>query len=89
MEYRFREARHQTVASRGPWFEDVIGAIDEHGLLMKHDNPDQRKCPRQRIIVARTTDAPDGSLFAFAGDVVDPRAVYPSRRFRHLLERVP
>ena len=87
MEYRFSEAKNQTLAaSRGVSFDDVIEAIAEHGILMEYENPNQEKYPGQRIMVVRIDDYPYCVPFSVDGDVVDLKTVYPNRRFRHLLE---
>ena len=58
MEYRFSEAKNQNLAAtRGVSFDDVIEAIDEHGILMQYENPNQEKYPGQRVMVVRAEAA--------------------------------
>ena len=87
MEYRFSDAKDQILArTRGVSFTDVIDAIAEHGILMEYENPNQDQYPGQRILVVRINDYPHCVPFSIDGAVIELKTVYPSRRFRHLLE---
>jgi hypothetical protein len=87
VEYRFSEATNQALAaSRGVSVGDVIEAIAEHGILMEYENPNPEKYPGQRIMVIPIDDYPYCVPFSVDGDVVHLKTVYPSRRFRYLLE---
>ena len=87
VEYRFSDAESQILArTRGVSFADVIDAIAEHGILMEYENPNQDRYPGQRIMVVRINDYPHCVPFSTDGAVIELKTVYPSRRFRHLLE---
>ncbi len=72
--------------ARGVTFEDVIDAIAEHGVLAEYEHPDQQKYPGQRVMVVRINDNPHCVPFSIDGESIDLKTVYPSRRFRHLVE---
>lgn len=67
-------------------FDDVIESIAEYGILKEYENPNQEKYPGKHIMVIRINDYPYCVRFSVDGNVVNPKTVYPNRRFRHLLE---
>ncbi len=87
MDFRFGEEKNRHLSeTRGITFEDVIEAIAEHGVLAAYEHPNQQKYPGQRIMVVRINDYPHCVPFAIDGETIDLKTVYPSRRFRYLIE---
>ena len=87
MDFRFSEYKNrQLLETRGITFEDVIEAIAENGVLAEFENPNQQNYPRQRIMVVEINDYPHCVPFSIAGETIDLKTVYPSRRFRYLIK---
>jgi uncharacterized DUF497 family protein len=87
MEFRFSDEKNRRLLeTRGVTFEDVIEAIAIHGVLAEYEHPNQEKYPGQRIMVVRINDYPHCVPFSVDGEMIDLKTVYPSRRFRYLIE---
>ena len=87
MNFRFSDEKNRRLSQRrGVTFEDAIEAIAEYGVLAEYEHPNQEKYPGQRVMVVRINDYPYCVPFSVDGDTLDLKTVYPSRRFRYLLE---
>ena len=87
MEFMFSEEKNRLLlGTRGFAFDDVIEAIAEFGILADYEHPNQDKYRGQRIMVVRIEDYPHCVPYSIEGDSVELKTVYPSRKFRHLIE---
>ena len=87
MEYQFSEEKNrQLEIVRGITFDDVIEAVAENGVLAEFENPNQQDYPGQRIMVVNVDNYPYCVPFSIDGDTIDLKTVYPSRKFRYLIE---
>ncbi len=87
MKFRFSEEKNRQLAkTRGITFDDVIESIAENGVLAEFENPNQRDYPGQRIMVVNIDNYPHSVPFSIDGGSIDLKTVYPSRKFRYLIE---
>ena len=87
MKYQFSEEKNrQLVKNRGITFDDVIEAIAENGMIAEFENPNERDYPGQRIMVVNIGNYPHCVPFSIDGETIDLKTVYPSRKFRYLIE---
>ena len=87
MNFRFSDEKNRRLAeTRGVTFENVIEAIAEHGVPAAYEHPNQEKYPGQRIMEVRIHDYLHCVPFSIDGETIDLKTVYPSRRFRYLIE---
>ncbi len=87
MKFQFTEEKNRQLAeSRGITFDDVIEAIAENGVLAEFENPNQRDYSGQRIMVVNIDNYPYCVPFSIDGETIDLKTVYPSRKFRYLIE---
>ena len=87
MEFRYDDEKNDWLyRERGVTFEDVVAAIAEYGLLADYEHPDQQKYPRQRLMVVNIGNYPHCVPYTFEGEALHLKTVYPSRKFRFLIE---
>ena len=87
MNFRFTDEKNRRLSEmRGVTFVNVIEAIAEHGVLAEYEHPNQEKYPGQRIMVVRINNYSHCVPFSIDGETIDLKTVYPSRRFRYLIE---
>ena len=87
MTYRFSDEKNQQLAkARGITFEDAIEAVAEYGVLAEFENPNQRDYPGQRIMVVSIDNYRHCVPFSIDGETIELKTVYPSRKFRYLIE---
>jgi uncharacterized DUF497 family protein len=87
MELRFSEAKNDwLIANRGVSFDDVIEAISEGRVLRIFEHPNQEKYPGQQMMVINIDNYPYCVPFSMDEQIVEFKTVYPSRRYRYLVE---
>ena len=64
----------------------VIEAIAEKGILLNFEYPNQQKHPGQRVLVVDLKGYAYCVPYVIEGDTWFLKTIYPSRRFKHLLE---
>ena len=72
--------------SRGVDFYDVIEAIAEKGILLNFGHPDQQKYPGQHVLVVEIDRYAYCVPYVMEGDTWFLKAVYPSRKFKYLIQ---
>lgn len=87
MEFRFSDQKNEWLLQhRNVTFVDVIDSIADFGILADFEHPNQGKYLGQRIMVVRINDYPHCVPYSLDEEVVHMKTVYPSRKFRHLVE---
>ena len=87
MGFLFNEEKNRLLLkTRAVTFNDVIEAIAEYGVLKEYEHPNQQRYPGQRIMIVRINNYPHCVPFCVDGETIELKTVYPSRRFRHLIE---
>ncbi len=71
---------------RGVTFPMVIEAIAEKGILLDFPHPNQERYPGQRVLVVELNGYAYCVPYAINGDTWFLKTIYPSRRFKYLLE---
>ncbi len=87
VEFRYSEQKNAWLLEhRKVSFHDVIDSIADFGILADFEHPDQEKYSGQRIMVVRIDDYPHCVPYSLDHETVNMKTVYPSRKFRHLVE---
>jgi uncharacterized DUF497 family protein len=87
MEFAFDSKKNEVLRSkRGVTFPMVIEAIAEKGILLDLANANQTKYPNQRVLVVEMEGYAYCVPYAVEGDTWILKTIYPSRRFKYLLE---
>jgi uncharacterized DUF497 family protein len=87
MEFAFDSKKNEVLRSkRGVTFPMVIEAIAEKGILLDFANANQTKYPNQRVLVVEMEGYAYCVPYAVEGDTWNLKTIYPSRRFKYLLE---
>ncbi len=64
----------------------VIEAIAEKGLLAEFEHPNRQKYPNQRVFVVEIDGYAYCVPYFMDGNLCVLKTIYPSRRFKHLIE---
>jgi len=72
--------------TRGVSFLDAITSIEEHGVLMDFPHPNTEKYPNQHILVVNIDGYAYCVPYERRGETLFLKTVYPSRKFKHLIE---
>ena len=87
MEFAFDSKKNEVLRSkRGVTFPMVIEAIAEKGILLDLANANQTKYPNRRVLVVEMEGYAYCVPYAVEGDTWILKTIYPSRRFKYLLE---
>lgn len=87
MLFAYDEEKNEKLFShRGVTFEMAIEAIVEKGVLLNFDHPNQEKYPRQKVMVVDIGGYAYCVPYAIDGDTWFLKTVYPSRKFKHLVQ---
>ena len=87
MVFRYSDRKNEwLIQHRNISFEDAIGAITSNGLLADIVHPNQEHYPGQRIMVIRLHEYSYCMPYSTDGDEIHLKTLYPSRKFRHLVE---
>ena len=87
MEFAFDSRKNKVLMSkRGVSFPMVIEAIAEKGILADFAHPNTVKYPKQRILVVELEGYAYCVPYVVEGNTWYLKTVYPSRRFKYLLE---
>ena len=87
MEFDFDSRKNEVLRSkRGVTFPMVIEAIAEKGILLDFTNPNTEKYPNQRILVVEIEGYAYCVPYVVEGNTWYLKTIYPSRRFKYLLE---
>jgi hypothetical protein len=65
----------------------VIEAIAERGILFDFPHPNQERYPNQKVLVVELNGYAYCVPYVINGDTWFLKTIYPSRRFKYLLER--
>ena len=88
MEFSFDTTKNDLLRrKRGVTFPMVIEAIAERGVLLDFAHPNQQKYPSQRVLVVDLEGYAYCVPYVADGDTWFLKTIYPSRRFKYLLER--
>ena len=71
---------------RGVTFHMVIAAIADNGILLDFDHPNQQKYPKQKVLVVEIEGYTYCVPYVVKGSTWFLKTIYPSRRFKYLLE---
>ena len=71
---------------RGVTFQMVIASIADKGILLDFDHPNQQKYPKQKILVVEIGGYTYCVPYIVKGSTWFLKTIYPSRRFKYLLE---
>ena len=80
------ETNDRLLRLRGATFGMVIEAIAEKGVLLNFDHPNQQKYPQQWVLVVNLNGYAYCVPYVIRGDTWFLKTVYPSRRFKYLIE---
>jgi uncharacterized DUF497 family protein len=87
MEFAFDSKKNEVLRSkRGVTFPMVIEAIADKGILLEFAHPNQEKYQKQRELVVEMEGYACCVPFEIEGDTWHLKTIYPSRRFKYLLE---
>jgi uncharacterized DUF497 family protein len=87
MEFAFDSKKNEVLRSkRGVTFPMVIEAIAGKGILLDLANANQTKYPNRRVLVVEMEGYAYCVPYAVEGDTWILKTIYPSRRFKYLLE---
>ena len=64
----------------------VIEAIAEKGILLDFSHPNQERYPNQKVLVVELNGYAYCVPYVINGDTWFLKTIYPSRRFKYLLE---
>ena len=64
----------------------VIEAIAEKGILLNFPHPNQERYPNQKVLVVELNGYAYCVPYVINGDTWFLKTIYPSRRFKYLLE---
>lgn len=64
---------------RGISFEDVIAAIEDRRLLKVANHPNQKKYPKQKVMIVNIDDYAYVAPYVEEGDKIFFKTIYPSR----------
>jgi len=70
----------ELMQTRGVSFEEVLSSIEQGGLLMTLDHPNQQKYPNQRMWVVRLRGYAHLVPFVEAEDEIFLKTIMPSRK---------
>jgi uncharacterized DUF497 family protein len=86
MEFAFDEAKNERLFQlRGVTFQMVIEAIEEKGVLLNFNHPNQQKYPNQKVLVVNINDYAYCVPYEIEGNRLILKTIYPSRKFKHLI----
>jgi hypothetical protein len=71
---------------RGVTFPMVIEAIAEKGILLDFPHPNQERYANQKVLVVGLNGYAYCVPYVISGDTWFLKTIYPSRRFKYLLE---
>ena len=87
MEIVFDSVKNDLLSrTRGVTFPMVIESIAERGVLVDFPHPNQSKYPAQRVLVVDIEGYAYCVPYALSGDNMHLMTIYPSRKFKHLIE---
>ena len=75
--------------SRGVGFSDAIEAIEAGRVLLEFDHPNQTHYPDQKMFVLQINRYAYCVPYLRRGQTHVLKTVYPSRKFKHLVEEEP
>ena len=64
----------------------VIASIADNGILLNFDHPNQQKYPKQKVLVVEIEGYAYCVPYVVNGSTWFLKTIYPSRRFKYLLE---
>ena len=67
-------------------FQMVIASIADNGILLNFDHPNQLKYPNQKVLVVEIEGYAYCVPYVVNGSTWFLKTIYPSRRFKYLLE---
>jgi len=73
---------------RGVSFQMVIASIADNGVLLDLDHPNQHKYSKQKVLVVEIEGYTYCVPYVVNGSTWFLKTIYPSRRFKYLLEGV-
>ena len=89
MEFAFDPRKSDLLLQqRGVSFPMVIEAIAEKGIVLNFEHPNQTRYPRQKVLVVALKGYAYCVPYVVQGETWFLKTIYPSRRFKHLLEGV-
>ena len=90
MEFRFDPDKDERLRlARGIGFFDAIEAIETGRILLDFEHPDQVRYPGQRVLVLDIHGYAHCVPYLNDRQVLVLKTVYPSCKFKHLIEGVP
>ena len=85
--FEFSEEKDEQLReNRGISFIDVIEAIEQHGVLLDFEHPNQQRYPGQRVYVVQLGRYAYCVPYVFSGENLFLKTAFPSRKFKHLIE---
>ena len=89
MEFAFDPKKNDLLLEkRGVSFPMVIEAIARRGVLLNFDHPNRTKYPNQKVLVVELNGYAYCVPYVVQGTRWFLKTIYPSRRFKHLLQGV-
>ena len=64
----------------------MISVIADSGVLLDFEHPDQSRYPNQRVLVVELNDYAYCVPYVVEGDTWFLKTIYPSRKFKYLIE---
>ena len=87
MKFDFSKEKNEVLLKkRNITFYKVIETIAEKGILLNFENPNNDKYPHQRILVVEIENYTYCVPYEVRGDIWFLKTIYPSRKFKYLIE---
>lgn len=87
MEFEFSPTKNdQLFRERGVTFYNVIDAINDKGILLNFDHPNQEKYPGQKILIVDIDHYAYAVPYLIRGNTYFLKTVFPTRKFKYLIE---
>jgi hypothetical protein len=87
MDFAFDQEKNELLFRlRGVTFPMVIEAIADKGILYNFDHPNQERYPGQKVLVVDLNGYAYCVPYVVKGDTWFLKTIYPSRRFKHLVQ---
>jgi hypothetical protein len=81
-----KEKNELLYRKRGVNFQMVISSIADNGILLDFDHPNRQKYSKQKVLVVEIEGYAYCVPYVVNGSTWFLKTIYPSRRFKYLLE---
>jgi len=87
MVFNFNAEKNELLfKTRGITFNQIIEVIENEGVLLDFQHPNQEKYPNPMIIVVKLNDYTYCVPYVFNGEEIFLKTIFPNRDFLYLIE---